>query len=305
MPLPFFNGRYQIFSAPAGGTEDYQPNGLFFDETSNFTATDVQVGDFIVDVNGFLYEIAVINTSSPLNVDVIDTESNGAPANGAAVVTRRTVNNQLYVPTRISNGITEFLKEHVRNITLSNTDNIGGGNQTIQGQSGFASHYIDNSGNNDVNSYIEFDDADSVHYHKVEPQVDANYIDIRIGFQFPSNFKGLDDTTNAFEFYAKTDNGSGDAVNLVSLTNLIAPDGTPYAVTGKETSATSRTQITLTKAEVDTILNPVASSSSSASNNEWGELDAGTVIFAEFRMFGNLGDNIYLDHDDAFMYILI
>ena len=303
MPSPFFNGRYLVFSAPSGGTADFVANGLFFDETSSFSAIDVQVGDFLIDVNGFLYEIAVVNTASPLNVDIIDTESNGAPANGAGVVTRRTANYQLYVPTRISNGITEFLKEHIRNITISNTDQISGGNQTLQGFSGFAGHFVDGSGNNDVNSFIEYDIVDETHYHRVEVKVDANYLDIRVGFQFPSFFSGLVESGNALQFWAKADNGSTDSVNLVSLTKLIDTDGTSYDVSGKTTSSVSRAGISLTKAEVDAILNPVTSSSSSTANIVWDEGDAGQIVYAEFRLFGNDGDKLYLDHDNAFMFI--
>jgi hypothetical protein len=300
MPLPFFNGRYQIFSSTATGSADYQTTGLFFDETSNFNASDIEVGDFIVDANGWLYEIALIDNISPVVLDLIDTEAHGAPFNGAGVVTRRTTNNRLYVPTRISNSITEFLKEHIRNISLSNTDDIG--NKTIQGLSGFASHELDGS-NNDVNSFIEWDSTDNTHYHRVEPKVDTQDLDIKIGFQFPSTFSSLVESGTALEFYAKADDGSTAGVNLITLTHLVDSDGTEYAVSGKEVSAASRTAIAMTKAEVDAVLNPTSSSSSSASTVSWDSADAGKVIYARFKLSGNILDKIYLDQDNAFMYL--
>lgn len=300
MPAPYFNGRCQIFTAGAGGSADFVINSLFFDDTSNFTATDVEVGDFVVDVNGWLYEVAVINTTTPLNMDVIDYENHGTPANGAAVITRRTTNNRLYVPTRIANGITEFLKEHVRNISLANTDVIG--NKIIQGVSGFAAHELDGS-NNDVNSYIEWNITNQTHYHKVEPKTDGQDLDIKIGFQFPSTFIGLKNSGNVFEFYGFADNGSGDTVNYLELVTLVDTDGTEYQVTGKQITSSSKTLLSLTKTEVDSILNPIISSSSSASTREWGSADAGKVIYARYKLFGNDGDLIYLDADNAFMYI--
>jgi len=184
---------------------------------------------------------------------------------------------------------------------LSETE---GANKIIQGQSGFASHYVD-GGANDVNSFIDYDPTDGVHYHRIEPKVDSNYLDIRIGFQFPSTFTGLRDSGNVFEFYGKADNGSGDAANILTLTKLIGVDGTEYAVSGKSTTSTSRTLLSLTKAEVDSILNPITSSSSSSSGSfEWNSDDAGKLVFAEFRLFGNDGDKIYLDNDKDFMYTL-
>ena len=80
MPSPIFNGRYQVFTASAGGTGDYVFNGLFFDNSGYFTAANVSVGDQIYDPSGKQYTILVINSTAPtLNVDVSDDD--GAVSN--------------------------------------------------------------------------------------------------------------------------------------------------------------------------------------------------------------------------------
>jgi hypothetical protein len=174
-----------------------------------------------------------------------------------------------------------------------------GGNTFIRGFSGFAGHILDGT-NNDVNSYIEWDNVDQTTYHRVEPQQDAQDLDILISFQLPSNFSGLVETGTAFSFSAKSSSGTGSA----TLVSLVDTDGTELEVTGKSTSATSKTEISLTKAEVDTILNPIiSSSSSSTATRVWDAADAGGMVYARFKLSGNTGDAISLDQDNAYLYI--
>jgi len=281
--------------------------------TYSFDATTVSIGDTIIlqstNPSGQTHRFTVdqIDSAASNSIDFwfVYNDTASSPtgmATGTGIISEIYSNDMIAVPSGFWCQSDEFLTSYI------NTKNAEmfklGGNTIIQGQSGFASHYIDGSGNNDVNSYIEYNSDDGVHYHRIQPKVDANYIDIRIGFQFPSTFTGLVDTGNAFEFYGKADDGSGDTVNVLTLTKLVGTDGTEYAVTGKSISTSSRTLIALTKTEVDTILNPfTGSSSSSSSNIEWTDTDAGKLVFAEFRLFGNDGDNIYLDNDKDFMHI--
>lgn len=122
MPAPLFNGRYQIFSAVVGGTADFVVNGLFFDETSTFTPASVAIGDRFYDAVGNEYEVAVINTTIPLNCDVTDVETAGAPAGSASLYRPGQTALGTPIPTRTSNGITEFLQQHMRNISIQDSN---------------------------------------------------------------------------------------------------------------------------------------------------------------------------------------
>jgi hypothetical protein len=121
MPAPLFNARYHIVSAVAGGTADFVTNGLFFDETSAFTPADVAVGDRFYDAVGNAYEIAVINTTIPLNCDVTDLEAAGAPTGPSSIYRPSETALATPVPTRTTNGITEFLQNHMRNVSIQDS----------------------------------------------------------------------------------------------------------------------------------------------------------------------------------------
>lgn len=121
MPAPLFNARYHIVSAVVGGTADFVTNGLFFDETSTFLPTDVAVGDHFYDSVGNAYEIAVINTTIPLNCDVTDLEAAGAPSGPSSVYRPSETDLSTPVPTRTTNGITEFLQNHMRNVSIQDS----------------------------------------------------------------------------------------------------------------------------------------------------------------------------------------
>lgn len=125
MPAPLFNARYLILSAPAGGTADFVVNGVFFDETSTFVPANVVVNDRFYDAVGSEYEIAVVNTTSPLNCDVTDVETAGAPIGSGSLYRPGQTALGTPIPTRTANGITEFLQQHMRNISIqdSNRDN--------------------------------------------------------------------------------------------------------------------------------------------------------------------------------------
>ena len=227
-----------------------------------------------------LGDIVVLQSSSPLGqthkfvVDQIDSQS--APSidiwityddtdvyptaitTGTGIISKPYINNnQTSRPSSLWCQVSDYL---VAYIDTKNAEAVKTPNKYIQGQSGFAAHELDGS-NNDVNSYIEWDNTDQTHNHRAEPKIDGQDLDIKIAFQFPSQFDGLRTTGNAFEFYAKADNGSGDAVNYNELISLIDVDGTEYAVTGKQATSTGRSLIALTKSEVDDILNPILSSS--------------------------------------------
>lgn len=122
MTIPIFNGRFQIFNAVAGGSADFIADGLFFDESADFTASDASVGNQVYDVLGNLYEIAAINSTVPFNVDIIDLEGSGIPSNGAGIVFDPTINYQYVIPTRVANGITEYLKLKTRNRSIQQID---------------------------------------------------------------------------------------------------------------------------------------------------------------------------------------
>lgn len=123
-----FNGRFQIFSADSGGSASFVLNGLFFDETSTFTAADVSVGNEIYDASGHRYIVEVINTTSPLNVDVSDPDSSGTPVSGAASICDTEGNAGIPFPTRVSNGISEYLynliMQRVTTLTTQTIDKV-------------------------------------------------------------------------------------------------------------------------------------------------------------------------------------
>jgi hypothetical protein len=301
----------KIIVDQGGGRWLFRADIEFFGPGSyGFGVNSVQVGDsvilqssnplaqtqkFVVDE---ITSITGIEMDGYITYDDTGISPTGVAAH-TAIITAKYINGFLGVPSSIWCRCDEFLIEYVN---TKNAEKIEtGGNKTIQGLSGFASHELDGS-NNDVNSFIEWDSTDQTHYHRVEPKVDAQDLDIKIGFQFPSSFTGLVDSGTALEFYAKADDGSGDAVNSIQLTQLVDTDGTEYDVTGKTVILGDKTSITMTKAEIDSALNPVVSSSS-ASTVSWDSGDAGQVIYARFKLFGNIGDKVYLDQDNAFMYL--
>jgi hypothetical protein len=294
-------------NASNGSGPDYTVDIYVQSESPGYNG--IKIGQIIVDELANYYTITDLSgvsySGGLLNGVVVQATDDAAvrPATQWGFIFDPTESYGLSVPPTTGTGVTyeKLIRCFIRDNQKITDPNLGK-NKYILGQSGYASHYIDNSGNNDVNSYIEYDATDKTHYHRIEPKVDANYIDIRIAFLLPSTFTGLSETGNALEFFAKVDNGSTDSVNSVSLTTLITPDGTEYTVTGEEvTTAPNRTQIDLTKAEVDSILNPTSSSSSSSAV-ELTSTDAGGILYAEFKMFGNDGDNVYLDQDNALLY---
>jgi hypothetical protein len=285
------------------GSYGFDVNGIQVGDTVIVQSTSpvAQAHRFTID------EINGVGGGGPEEIDfyAVYDDTGSEPAGigaSTAMVTTVYENTFIAVPSSVWCQVDEFLIEYVN---TKNAEKIeSGGNKIIQGQSGFAAHELDGS-NNDVNSYIEWDSTDQTNYHRVEPQQDGQDLDVTIGFQLPSQFIGLRDTGNAFEFYSKADNGSGDVVNYAELVSIIDTDGTEYSVTGEQVTSASRTLTSLTKAEIDSILNPTpaSSSSSSTTTREWDTNDAGSIVYARFKLFGNLGDNIYLDQNNAFMYI--
>jgi len=300
---------------PSGGRWRFLADYFFYGPGSyGFDVNGIQVGDTII-----LQSTSPLAQTHRFTVDEINGTGGGSPNEidlyavyddtgsepigiGASTALVSTVypNSFIAVPSVVWCQIDEFMIEYINS---KNAEKISSGeNKTIQGLSGFASHELDGS-NNDVNSFIEWDSTDQTHYHRVEPKVDTQDLDIKIGFQFPSTFSALAESGTALEFYSKADDGSTAGVNLIALTHLVDSDGTEYAVSGKTASASSRTAITMTKAEVNSALNPIVSSSSSSSTREWDATDAGKVIYARFKLSGNILDKIYLDQDNAFMHL--
>lgn len=269
--------------------------------TYGFDATSVNLGDALIYQSsspaGQTHKFIVdqIDSQSGNSIDFwFSYEDTGSTPSGLATGTGLICavynNDFLSTPSAFWCQADEYLTQY---INTKNAEKIVlGGNKDLQGFSGFAGHYIDGLGNNDVNSYIEYDATEKSHLHRVEPKVDANYLDIRIGFQFPSDFEAIIDSGSAVTFQAKADDGSGDGVNVITLTSIVDTNGTSHAVTGKSTSASTMTEIAMTKAEIET-----------AVGSAWDSTDAGKVVYFEFRLSGNDGDKIYLDNDNAYMYI--
>ena len=312
-----FQAQFQITGiAPAGtGRWFCQAEVNFFGPASyGFDTSSIQVGDSIIlqssspsgQTNKFIVDtidsVVDINTIQ-LHFTYNDTGTiPAAVSTGTGLITKLHPNSFLGVPSDFWCQVDEFLPAY---INTKNAEAIKNPNAYIQGQSGFEAHELDGT-NNDINSYIEWNNTDQTHYHRVEPKADGQDLDIKIGFQFPSQFTGLRNAIvgNAFEFYGKADNGSTDSVNTITLVSLVDTDGTEYAVSGKQITSTGRTLVTLNSTEVLAALNPTTSSSSSSSSTrEWGATDAGAIIYARFKLFGNLGDNVYLDSDNVFMFI--
>ena len=114
MPAPLFNGRVQVFSTTANGS-NFDITGLFFDETSTFTAADALIGDMLYDASGHSYTITNIASTSPFSITVSDNDSAGAPINGAAVLFRSAGDRKIPIATRVANGVSENLINIIRN----------------------------------------------------------------------------------------------------------------------------------------------------------------------------------------------
>ena len=279
-----------------------------------FDGNDVAVGDYIYANSGFptiaqtsQFRVTSIVSQDATNVDLWATYDDNATAPnvvsaGSYLITKPFSNGLASDPSSLWCLVNENMSAYA---SAKNSEKIKFPNNILQGASGFAAHELDGS-NNDVNSFIEWNDTDQTHYHRVNPQQNGQDLDIKISFQFPSHFTGVRETAdgNALEFYAKADDGSTSGVNYAELVALVDTDGTEFPVTGKQVSSTGRSLITMSKTEIESVLNPVTSSSSSSSYRTWDSGDAGLVVYARFKLFGDNGDNIYLDQDNAFMYIL-
>jgi hypothetical protein len=123
MSNALLNARYLIQTV--SGVGPYQTSGLFYDNTGTWLVTQVTVGDEIFDENARRYRISNIITQvgSTLVADVIDVDSAGnGPALGNGCIYRPTVNYGFPVTTTEQNGITEFLKEFIRNNSVIGID---------------------------------------------------------------------------------------------------------------------------------------------------------------------------------------
>ena len=124
MSNSLLNARYQI-NFVSGAGPSYEVHGFFFDNSGEWLVTDVAVNDEIFDENARRYRITNIITQSgsTLEVDAADLDSAGSgPSLGQGCVYRPTVNYGFPVTTTEQNGITEFLKEFIRNNSIIGID---------------------------------------------------------------------------------------------------------------------------------------------------------------------------------------
>lgn len=115
--LTDFVGKFTFSSFSAGGTSDVTGTlDAFSDQTNQYFANDVQVGDVIWDNQGNRWEVMVINSSNLLqaDVDLRDINSAGGTPLGVGFLTRETENIGLSLLVPDNNiGISQQLKSRV------------------------------------------------------------------------------------------------------------------------------------------------------------------------------------------------
>lgn len=125
-----FNGRYQIFNVSTLEGGNFSLSGLFFDETSTFTASDASPSNEIYDASGNRYIVASIESVSPFQVTVTNPDVNPQPSSGAASISDVVGPNSIPYPTRVSNGITEYLHSLIMERITSLLNNAAGSSET-------------------------------------------------------------------------------------------------------------------------------------------------------------------------------
>jgi hypothetical protein len=115
--LTDFVGKFTFQSFSAGGTSDVTGTlDAFSDQTNQYFASDVAVGDVIWDNQGNRWEVMVINSSNLLQADVDLRDVNGAGGTplGVGFLTRETENVGLSLLVPDNNiGISQQLKSRV------------------------------------------------------------------------------------------------------------------------------------------------------------------------------------------------
>jgi hypothetical protein len=85
-----FNGKFNVItSTPISGTT-HNIQGLFIDDTGNFTASGILVGDRLMDSGGRRYEVSATNSlSGAIDLDVTEIDAIGAqPVTGNGAIFR-------------------------------------------------------------------------------------------------------------------------------------------------------------------------------------------------------------------------
>lgn len=115
--LTSFVGTFSFSGFTAGGTSDVTGNlTAFNDQTNQYFATNIQVGDIIWDNLGNRWEVMVVNSSNltQANVDLRDVNSAGGTPFGVGYVSRETTNVGLSLfPPDNNIGISQQLKSRV------------------------------------------------------------------------------------------------------------------------------------------------------------------------------------------------
>ncbi len=130
------NAHLQIGGVTTSASADYTIIGFFNDSRGLYAATDIQVGDIIWDAKCDVYEIAVIDQTTPtLQVQVNDING-AAPTTSVGIVFRPTVN---FDYPMLTVGISESLRACIVNHAVIEIDEDlqsggGGGGITIYGE---------------------------------------------------------------------------------------------------------------------------------------------------------------------------
>lgn len=132
-----FFGGFDFSGMASGGTSDYTGDIInFSDQTNQYFANAIAVGDILWDNLGNRWEVVVVNSStiSSADVDIRDINSVGSPPFGRGAVVRETSNAGISTPpTANSLGITDQLFARILNHNANVLDTYLG---TISGGGG-------------------------------------------------------------------------------------------------------------------------------------------------------------------------
>lgn len=113
-----FVGSFDFSGMAAGGTSDYQGDIVnFSDQTNQYFASDILVGDILWDNNGDRYEVMVVNSSTLLtaNLDIRDINTSGSAPFGRGAASRESTNSGLSLfPTTNNLGIADQLLSRIQ-----------------------------------------------------------------------------------------------------------------------------------------------------------------------------------------------
>lgn len=123
-----FIGTFTFSSFSAGGTADVVGDlSSFNDQTTQYFASAIQVGDVVWDNSGNRWRVAVVNSSNltNANVDLVDVNSAGGTPFGVGLVSRETSLIGLTLPSPDnSTGISQQLKARIEGHNFIMIDSI-------------------------------------------------------------------------------------------------------------------------------------------------------------------------------------